>query len=61
MRILHPDSFGPEAETRVPCPCCGKGMVSPTRAAKAMLALKDEPEEMTRLITDIHETLPEKK
>lgn len=50
----------PDAETRVTCPCCGKGMVSPGRAAKVKEALADEPEELTRLITDIFEVVPEK-
>jgi len=58
MRIVVPETFGPDAETRVPCPCCHKGMVSPGRAVKVREALKDEPKEVTSLSTDILPIVP---
>ena len=44
---VHDHFAGPEEETKVPCPVCRKGMVSPTVAAAVNAALEsvgDGPE-----------------
>lgn len=59
MRIPHPDTLGPDEETRVPCPSCGKGMVTPTRAAKVSKALEGEPTQLPIIITQTMRGLPD--
>lgn len=57
LHIGHPDpltAIGPDDETRVACPACAKGMVSPKLAAKVQAALRaSEPEAkpIPRIIT----------
>ena len=34
MRIIGPNAIGPDEETKVPCPVCLKGLVSPAVAAR---------------------------
>ncbi len=57
MKITDPAGFGPEAETRVPCPACKKGMVTPPVAALIEVALKDLPAALPMLNTDTMDTL----
>lgn len=59
MIITSPGGFGPEAETRVHCPACGKGMVTPRIGALVKEALKDEPASLPMLNTDLIKKLPD--
>ncbi len=60
MRIAGPHAFDPEAVTRVPCPACRKGMVTVTVNKLILEALKDEPQALPVLITEVRDTVPEK-
>lgn len=59
MVIATPGGFGPEAETRMPCPACGKGMVSGHVHALVKEALKDEPTPLPQIVTETMGTLPD--
>lgn len=61
MVISSRHGFGPEAETRVPCPACAKGMVTPHVATLVRDALKDEPAPLPMLNTETMSALDDER
>jgi hypothetical protein len=51
MIIASPGGLDPEAETRVPCPACRKGVVTIKIAQRVAAAMHEPPPSVPRLIS----------
>ncbi len=53
MIIASPGGLDPEAETRVPCPACRKGIVTIKVAQRVAAAMIEPPPSVPRLVSSI--------